>query len=148
MTKKELIDKFLSSPRIAVAGVSRDNKKFGYIVYRDLIKKGYNVVPVNPNLSEIDGDKCYSSLEDIPGSLTTLFTVVKPEQTEVLLNNLRSDIKTIWMQPGSESPAAISKCEDKGLDLITGECILMYAKPNGFHNVHRFFNKIFGRLAV
>ncbi len=148
MAKKELIEKFLSSGRIAVAGVSRNTKKFGYSVFRELKKKGYNLVPVNPNLSEIDGEKCYPSLGEIPGSIDALFTVVKPEQTETLLDDLRPDIKIIWMQPGSESASAINKCANNGLDLITGECILMYAKPAGFHNVHRFINRIFGKLAV
>lgn len=148
MTKKELIEKFLSADRIAVAGVSRNQHKFGYSVYSGLKSKGYNVVPVNPNIPEFEGEKCYPSVEAIPGSVDALFTVVKPEQTEKLLENLRPDIKIVWMQPGSESVPAMNICSNKGIEAISGECILMYAKPTGFHSFHRFVNRIFGKLAV
>lgn len=148
MAKKELIQKFLSSERIAVAGVSRNNKKFGYSVYKELKLKGYNVIAVNPNLNDIDGDVCYPAVADIPGKIDALLTVVKPQQTEVLVDNIRQDIKVVWMQPGSESVSAVNRCEKSGVDLITGECILMYAQPSGFHKFHRFINKLFGKLAV
>jgi len=148
MTKKEIIQKFLSSERIAVAGVSRNNKKFGYSVYKELKLKGFKVIPVNPNLKDIDGDVCYPAIVDIPGKLEALLTVVKPQQTESLVDNIRKDIKVIWMQPGSESVTAINRCEKSGIDLVTGECILMYAEPSGFHKFHRFINKLFGKLAV
>ena len=88
MSKKELIQKFLSSERIAVAGVSRNNKKFGYTVFKDLKTKGYNVIPVNPNLPDIDGEVCYSSVNDISGNVSALLTVIQPSQTENLLKNI------------------------------------------------------------
>jgi uncharacterized protein len=149
MDKKILIPKFLSSDRIAVAGVSRNKKKFGYTVYKDLRQKGYNVVPINPSAKEIDGDTCYTDTEIISGNLDALLLLIPPAETVKLIKSIkRKDIQTIWMQPGSESAEAVDYCRSAGLESITGECILMYAKPEGFHNVHRFFKKVFGKLPV
>jgi uncharacterized protein len=149
MSKKDIIESFLSFERIAVAGVSRNDKKFGSIVFRDLKKKGYEVVPVNPDLTEIDGIKCYPSVDEIPGDLHAMITVIPPEKTVQLLNNLqRKDIMIIWMQSGSESEEALGLCRKKNINYVEGECILMYAEPEGFHKFHRFINKIFGKLPV
>jgi uncharacterized protein len=149
MSKKEIIDNFLNSGRIAVAGVSRSNKKFGNIVYTELKKKGYNVVPVNPDLPEVSGEKCYASVNDIPGDLDAVVTVIPPAGTVNLLKDIkRRDIKIVWMQSGSESEAAIDVCKSNGIDAISGECILMFTQPEGIHKFHRFINKIFKKLPI
>jgi len=57
ITKKE-IDEFYAKKRIAVAGASRSKSKYGRMVFEELIKKGYDAVPVNPNADEIGGKKC------------------------------------------------------------------------------------------
>jgi uncharacterized protein len=149
MNKRELIRDFISSKRIAVAGVSRNTKKFGYILFRDLTAKGYDAIPVNPNLSEIEGVKCYNSVNDIPGEINCVVTAIPPARTEELVDNLsRTDVNIIWMQSGSESNEAVNKCSLKGIEVITRECILMYAKPEGFHKFHRFIRKLFGGVPV
>jgi uncharacterized protein len=149
MSKKENIDSFLKAGTIAVAGVSSNEKKFGSIVFKDLKKKGYNVVPVNPNLTEITGVRCYSSVNDIPGEVEALVTIVPPEKTLTIVNNInRTDIKYVWMQSGSESNEAADICERSGINVISGECILMFAQPEGFHKFHRFISRIFGKLPV
>jgi len=147
MSKKDLINKFLLSSGIAVVGVSRNNKKFGYTVFREMKKKGFQVIPVNPNVAEMDGEVFYPSVDDIPVELNAILTVVPPEGTEKIIKELkRKDVRIIWMQSGSESEAAVELCREAGIEFITGECILMFAKPEGFHNIHRFFMKIFGKL--
>jgi uncharacterized protein len=147
MTPKEIIDDFLSSERIAVAGVSRDKKKFGNIVFKDLKRKGYNVVPVNPNVDDIEGTKCYSSLDDIPGEIQAVISVTSPDKTLTMLKDLkRKDIRDFWMIKGSESIEAVEFCNKAGINAVAGECILMFAQPEGFHKFHRFINKVFGKL--
>ena len=64
---EELIKEFLRKKNIyAVIGVSRDSKKYGHRVYKDLKMSGYRVYPINPNTDEILGDKCYHSLKELP----------------------------------------------------------------------------------
>jgi uncharacterized protein len=149
MSKKENIDSFLKAGTIAVAGVSSSEKKFGNIVFKDLKQKGFNVVPVNPNLSESNGVRCYPSVNDIPGEVEAVITIVPPDKTLSIIKNInRSDIKYVWMQSGSESDEAADICERSGINVISGECILMFAQPEGFHKFHRFISRIFGKLPV
>ena len=57
------IDEFYKQPAIALVGVSRNTKKFGYQVFRTMSdKKKYTLYPVNPNTDEIDGQKCYRDI--------------------------------------------------------------------------------------
>jgi len=66
----------------AVVGASRDHRKYGYQVYKDLKGAGYRVYPVNPNAVEILGHKCYSSLESLPVKPDIVDVVVPPKVTE------------------------------------------------------------------
>ncbi len=60
MVTKADIQNFLQPRRFAIAGVSRNPKKFGRMVYNELKKSGYTLYPINPNLQEIEGEKCLS----------------------------------------------------------------------------------------
>ena len=74
---EKLILEFLNKKNVfAVVGASRDPKKYGHQVYKDLRKAGYHVYPVNPNADEILGDRCYPSIEDLP---------VKPDVVDLSL---------------------------------------------------------------
>ena len=61
ITKKD-IEKFLEPKKLAIAGVSRNPKKFGHQVYEELKKKGFEVYPVNPQTSEIGRRKMLSAV--------------------------------------------------------------------------------------
>jgi predicted CoA-binding protein len=56
LATKAAIEDFIAQPAVAIAGASRDGKKFGNAVYRDLKSKGYRVFAVNPNTTLIEGD--------------------------------------------------------------------------------------------
>lgn len=71
------IDYFFNAKNIAVVGASRNPKKFGHIIFRNLIEKAY---PVNPNAQEILGKKCYASIKDIKGPVDLVVIVVPAEQ--------------------------------------------------------------------
>ena len=148
MIAKKLIDDFLSQKPLAVIGVSRNPKKFGYVCFRDLKKRGFFTIPINPYIDSIDGEKCYPDIKSFPGKIGALLIVVHPEETEkVLADAFASGIKYIWMQRGAESEKAISFCSAKGINLIYGECILMFAHPvQSFHKFHRIFVKLFRKL--
>lgn len=148
MVSKQMIDDFLAQPKIAVAGVSRDPRKFGRTVYKDLKHKGYQVFAINPNTSEVLGDPCYASLSALPEKVDGIVMVVPPAETEkVVQEAARLGIQRVWMQPGSESPRAIAFCEQHGISVIHHECVMMFAAANKFpHNVHRLVNKLTGKL--
>jgi len=137
---------FLAERSIAVVGVSR-TKGFGNMAFRELKKKGYHVYPVNQYATVVEGEKCYCSLNDLPGPVGGVLTVVPPAQTEkVVADCVRLGIRRVWMQQGSESQEAIRLCEENGISAVHSACILMYATPTSFHRFHRWVWKILGKL--
>lgn len=148
MVSKRTIDDFLSQRSLAVAGVSRDSKKFGNAVYRELRAKGYRVYPVNPFAERLEGDPCYPDLRSIPETVDGVVAVVPPEKTETLVREAaEAGIRRIWMQQGAESDAAIRICIQNYMTAIHGQCILMFTRQTGFpHSAHRWVRGVFGRL--
>lgn len=148
MVAKAIVDEFLAQPVIAVVGVSQNPNKFGRIVYKDMKHKGYHVLGVNPKLESVIGDPCYPSLEALPEKPGAVVTVVQPSVTEEIVKECaRLGIQRVWMQQGSESPAAIQFCQQNGIQVVHGECIMMFTRPVQFpHSLHRIFNKVTGKL--
>ncbi len=146
--RKANIEQFFLSREIAVIGVSGSGKKFGATVYKELKQKGFQVHGVNPKGGEVDGDKLYASLNDIPQKPEGVIVVVPPKIAEDVVRQAgRLGVKNIWLQPGAESKPTIDFCQASGLNVIHGQCVLMHAPPvQSLHKVHRFFNKLFGKL--
>jgi len=141
------ISTFLNAGKYAVAGVSRNPKKFGHVVFKTLLKKGMDVLPVNPNDLAFDGIKTYRTVSELPDDVKGIIIVTQPEQTlSVAREALKKGIKNIWIQPGAESRKILTELEKEDVNLISRECILMYCKPKGIHYVHRFLRKITGHL--
>ena len=124
---EDLIKAFLKERNIfAVVGASRDPRKYGYQVYKDLKNAGYEVYPVNPNAREILGDKCYPSLESLPVKPDVVDIVVPPKITEAVVKTCKKlGIANVWMQPGSESETAIRFCKENGIDAVYGVCVMI-----------------------
>jgi uncharacterized protein len=141
------INEFLNAGKYAVAGVSRDPKKFGHVVYTTLRKKNMDVVAINPNPLIIDGQEVFKSVSELPDDIKAIIIVTQPEQTiNVAREAINRGIKQIWIQPGAESKNIISELEKEDINLITKSCILMFWKPSGMHSFHRFLKNIFGGL--
>jgi uncharacterized protein len=145
-SKRESIDKFMSSKKIAIAGVSRNEHKTGSAFFRELDKKGINVVGITPHIDSFDGKPCYKSVEDLPSDIEGIITAVKPEVTlEVVKSAYNKGINNIWMQLGSQCQEAINFAEEKGMNVIYKECALMYFEPvDSIHKFHRTIKKLFG----
>jgi predicted CoA-binding protein len=124
---EKLILEFLDKRNVfAIIGASRDPKKYGHQVYKDLRNAGYKVYPVNPNADEILGDKCYPSLQALPMKPNVADLVVPPEVTEQVVKTCRKlGINKVWMQPGSESEMAISFCSENSIDVVHGICVMV-----------------------
>lgn len=143
---REVAFQFLNDKEIALAGVSRNPKKFGNAVYKTLKSKGIKIYPVNPNVDLIEDEICYRSLNDLPAHVKNLLILLKPSETEKILKEAISrGIKKIWIQQGSENATVVELANEAGITLITGKCVLMYADPTGFHKFHMRLNKLFGK---
>jgi hypothetical protein len=148
MTTKQSVNNFLNNKSIAVVGVSRNRKKFGYIIYKSLKDKGYRVFPVNPNVDMIESDKCYPDLSSIKEKFDGVLLVVPPKLSEkIVLEAYSLGVKSIWFQQGSSSDEAIKFCEDNNISLVSKECIMMFMEPvESFHKFHRWIWKILGKI--
>jgi hypothetical protein len=145
MTTKATVDDFLAQQTLAVVGVSRGGKKFGNLAYRDLKTNGYRLFPIHPHAEVIEGDRCYPNLSALPEPVGGVLIVVPPAETEqVVREAAKAGIRRVWMQQGAESEAAIRFCEENGMSVVHGECVLMFAQP--VVSVHRFHRWIWGLL--
>lgn len=146
MTTLNEIQKFFEPKKMAIAGASRNPKKFGGAIFKELKEKGFDLYPVNPNADEIQGVKCYKSIYDLPDNVTHLYIVTPKAETQMVVNAaLKKGIKMIWIQQKSETPEAVKAIQDAGVSLIYKKCMFMFADPvGGPHAFHRFFVKAFG----
>lgn len=95
---------------VAVIGASNDRQKFGNKAVRAFRHQGYDVIPINPHESEIEGLKTYKSVLDVPGPIDIATFYVPPEIGEsVIVEIAAKQIAEIWLNPGSESPALVSR---------------------------------------
>ena len=140
------IKKFLEAPKIAIAGVSRNPKKFGGAIFKELKNKGFELYPVNPNANEIQNVKCFKSVSELPKDVMHLFIVTPQKETAGIAEEaVNKAFEMIWIQQKSETPEAVKIIQNAGIPLIYKKCLMMFADPvKGVHGFHRFLKKVFG----
>lgn len=145
---RQQIEDFFNGKQIAIAGVSRNPKKFGYTVFKELTDKGYDVLPINPNAEEIDGVKCYNNIAGLPDQVESILIITPKEQTDNLLREgIIKGIKNIWVQQMSNTQETLKIAEEYQKEIIFGKCIFMFSEPVGsIHKFHRTLVRIFGGL--
>jgi predicted CoA-binding protein len=130
---KEAAAEFLSNKRIAVTGVSRKPQGHGSnAVYKRLRDRGYEVFAVNPNADEVEGDRCYHGLKDIPGGVDAVVIATRPEAAEPTMRECGElGIRHAWMHrsfgEGSVCDEATVYGREHGITVIDGGCPLMFA---------------------
>ena len=147
MSNMAMIEKFLSQPAMALIGMSRSGKKFGNFAYRELVAKGYKVYAIHPFTNSINGVRCYSSFAELPEPVEAAVIVLPPAQAVAAVRNAAAaGVRRVWLQQGAESPDVLKVCLELGLEVICGECILMFARPTGVHKAHHWLWGLLGRL--
>ena len=147
MISKQQITDFLAHDPIAAVGVSRNPKKFGYQVFKELRQKGLNLIPINPNTEEIDGVKTVASVSELSPDVQALYIVTgKANTLEVVRQAREKGIKHIWIQQTSDTPEALAELKGEDINLIYKQCILMHHEPNSIHKFHRSIKGFFGGL--
>ena len=148
MNTKAAVEDFLAQKTIALVGASRDPRKFSGMATKELTAKGYRIVPVNPLADTIGEERCYPDLSSIEEDVdTALVMVPKRETPKVIEDAAKAGIRRLWIQQGADSEKARALCEEKGISVVSGECIMMFAEPVGFgHRLHRFVWKLLGKL--
>jgi predicted CoA-binding protein len=121
------IAQFLSGKVFAVAGASTDRSKYGNKVLRSYQQAGRKVYGIHPRERLIEGVACFAKLAELPEKIDGLSIVTPPAVTEKLvLEAAAAGVARLWMQPGAESPAALARAAELGLDVIAGgPCLLV-----------------------
>jgi uncharacterized protein len=150
-TSLEAIEDFLAHQRIAMVGVSRDPENFSAHLFEELCRRGYNVVPVNPRVTEIYGRRCFARVQYIHPPVEAALLMTSPETTETVVHDCaEAGIRLLWMYRangnGAVSDKAVQFCQQVGIEVIPGQCPLMFLpKPGTVHRLHGWIRKITGR---
>lgn len=147
MAKNSLttINDFLEPKKFALIGLSRDPKKFSRMVYKELTAKGFEILPVNPNMDDVDGVKCYHNVSDLPSDVKrALLMTPKASTAGAVENAVHNGITHIWIQQGAETKEALDSAKNSDIKLVSGACIMMHSDPAGVHKFHGFLTKLFG----
>jgi hypothetical protein len=90
-----------------------------------LVRAGYRVIPVNPNETEVLGEKSYARLEDVPEKIDMVDVFRRPEFVpEIVESAIRIGAKTVWMQEEVVHDAAAERARSAGLNVVMDRCIL------------------------
>jgi uncharacterized protein len=110
---------------IAVVGLSSKRARPSYSVSEYMQKQGYRIIPVNPNESEVLGEKAYARLEDIPEHVDIVDIFRRSELVAPVVESaIRIGASAVWMQEGVVDQAAGKKAKAAGLDVVIDRCIL------------------------
>jgi len=140
------IKEFLAQEHMAIAGISRKKSKFGNAIFKELQKKDYQLYPLHPEIKEFEGAACFADIASLPDEVSGIVICTKPDKAEQLVNEaVRKGIKHIWLQQGAQNKHTMKLADDSDINLVTKECVLMFAEPSAFiHRFHRGLNKVFG----
>ena len=150
MSSMAQIRDFLEQKRFAVVGISRQAKDFSRALVREFRQKGYEVVPVNPEAVEIEGQPCFSRLQDIQPPVDSVLLMTSPAVTDSVVRDCaEAGVKRVWMYraggKGAVSREAIKFCESNGISVVPGGCPLMFLpETHWFHRCHGWVKRIAG----
>lgn len=117
-----------NSKVVAIVGLSDKPYRDSHRVARFLQERNYKIIPVNPNLQEVLGEKCYPSLLDIPEPVDIVDIFRRPEHVdEIVQQAIKIGAKVVWMQLGVVNPSAAQKALDAGLQVVMNRCIKIEA---------------------
>lgn len=151
MNRLASVNEFLQQKRIAFVGVSRQERHFSRLLFREFIKRGYDVIPVNPNAGAFDGKTAFTSVSAIEPKVDSVLVITPASQTAAVVEECAAaGVRRVWMYratgAGSVDPKAVEYCKEKGIDVVAGECPHMFfPETMFFHKFHGFVKKIIGQ---
>jgi hypothetical protein len=114
-----------NSRTIAVVGLSGSPMRVSNGVSAYMQRSGYRIIPVNPQETEVLGEKSYPRLEDVPEKIDIVNVFRRPEFTpEIVESAIKVGAKVVWMQEGVVNEAAAARAREAGLEVVMDKCIL------------------------
>ncbi len=111
--------------RIAVVGISDRPERDSYRVAAYLAQAGYVIIPVNPNVTQVLGERCWPTLDDVPTPIEVVDVFRRSELVEPVVDAaIRVGAKAVWMQDGVVNETAAAKARAAGLLVVMDRCML------------------------
>ena len=118
--------------RVAVIGASCDRAKFGNKAVRAYLESGFEVFPVNPNESEVEGLPAYATVEAIPSELDLVSVYVSPAIGIKLLPGIASKSpKELWLNPGAANADLLQAAASLKLHTVSACSIIALGRSPG-----------------
>jgi predicted CoA-binding protein len=120
----ELKQLMTSASTIAVVGASSKPDRSSYGIMQKLQSVGYRVIPVNPNETEVLGERAYASLSDIPVPVDIVDVFRRSEYTPPIADEaVKIGAKALWLQMGVENEDAARRAKAGGLAVVMDSCL-------------------------
>jgi len=114
---------------ISVVGLSSNPMRASHGVAEYLKSAGYRIIPVNPNETEVLGEKAYARLEDVPEPVDIVDVFRRAEEVPAVAESaIRIGAKVLWMQLGIENAAAAERALAAGLVVVEDSCLMVEHK--------------------
>ncbi len=110
---------------IAVVGLSSNPNRPSYEVAEYLQRQGYRILPVNPTIEEVLGERSYPTLESVPEPIDVVDVFRRPEDVpEVVEQAIRVGAPVLWLQEGVVNEEAAARAREAGLEVVMDRCML------------------------
>ncbi len=126
INSNETVERILAECKtIAVIGLSSDPGRPSHGVASYMRRKGYKVIPVNPNETEVFGDRTYAALSDVPGKIDLVDIFRRSTEAGKAVDEaIAVGAKAVWLQEGVLDEAAAQRAVDAGLMVVMDRCWL------------------------
>lgn len=126
INSRETIEKILDDCRtIAVVGLSSSPSRPSHGVASYMKRRDYRVIPVNPNETEVFGEKAYASLADVPDKIDLVDIFRRSSEAGTAVDEaIAVGAKAVWLQEGVIDQAAAQRALDAGLLVVMDRCWL------------------------
>lgn len=109
---------------IAVVGLSGNEKRTSHQISKEMQKHGYKIIPVNPTVDEVLGEKAYDSLLDIDEEIDIINVFRRPEYLpDIAREAAKTDCKVFWAQQGIKNDEAYEYLKKRDFTVIMDLCI-------------------------
>jgi predicted CoA-binding protein len=137
---------FFQVDRYAVVGHSAI-QPFPILTYQGLKRLGKTVFAIDPSAEKISGDRTYASLDALPDRPeAVLLEVPKAETRDWVARAADAGVSDVWVHMGSDTPEALQLANERGLNLRSGTCAVMYLQPGlSYHSIHKAIMKALGK---
>ena len=124
ISAEEILDILRAPATVAVVGISDKPDRDSYQVAKYLLEQGYRVIPVNPMLETVLGQRCYPSLRDVPVYVDIVDIFRRSEAVpEIVDDAITMGARVVWMQLGVVHEEAAEKAQQAGLKVVMDRCI-------------------------